>query len=79
MLASIPRSDGTSTIVSAKAYNPGIQSGIIAFYFGHNCPPNDRGWALVVADGVSESSFERLFVELKASMLNACAKPSVDA
>lgn len=76
MLASVPRTDGKASIVTAEAYNENVRSGIIAFYYGHNCNPNDRGWMLSFVYGVGEDLFRKYCSELKAKALNQSNKVS---
>lgn len=56
-VAAAHRNGEMATVVHCVAYSHREKSGVIAFFFGHGCDPQDRGWSLLIAEGVDHDQF----------------------
>jgi len=58
MLASFPTDGGQSCVIHRTAYSPILKKGVVVFYFGYGCDPEDNGWTLAFIEPIESAEFE---------------------
>ena len=74
-VAASHRNGEMSTIVNRVAYSLPNRSGVIAFFFGHGCDPQDRGWSLIIIEGLECDQFLKVAEESIAEVKSNITKP----